>query len=490
MGRGNKYHKRGEMKYDVIIVGSGIAGLYAAHTLDPKLNVLIITKNSLWDCNSFYAQGGVTVARDEKDVASHIQDTLKAGADHGNKERITLLSKESLSLIADLEKEGFEFDNENGRILYTKEGAHSYDRVVHAGGDATGRELHRFLVEKDRRRIMHDTRVFDLLIDEDICYGVSVMRGNQETLNLYADHVILAGGGIGGLYKYDTNAKTISGELQGIAIEKGLKVADMEMTQFHPTVYVKYRHHQKVLLSEALRGEGAFIVDEKGERFVLSYDERGEMASRDIVSRAIYNHQKEGHEAFLSFEAWDEAFFEKRFPTIYAKLKNFGYKIPKERVPISPAFHYHMGGIVTDENAKVKGMQNLYAVGEVAHTGVHGANRLASNSLLECFVFAKRASEHIHHAHVTKKEKLFPLNEEVLNKENDKAYKNALREVMWQNVGIIRTLKGLESALSYVEKNRAKVGRLTRLRFTTAKSIIDSAHMRKTSLGAHFIKDT
>ena len=474
------------MKYDVIIIGSGLAGIWTALNLDKSLKVLVLTKSNVWGCNSFYAQGGVTVARDKKDIESHIKDTMIAGAFHNNKKMVELLSRKSLEVIDDIESLGFRLDRDkNGNILFTKEGAHSTNRIVHSGGDATGREIHKFVFEKDKSFFIDEAIVFDLLIEDNICYGVSVFQnGNKE--NIYANSVVIASGGVGGLYKYDTNANAISGDLQGIAITKGIKLIDMEMTQFHPTVYVKSKTAQKQLLSEALRGEGAKIVDKNRERFLFKYDKRGELASRDIVSRAIFDYQQKGNEVFLDFSSWSREYFQKRFPTIYFKLTNFGYKLPKDLIPISPAFHYMMGGIEVEENTLVKGYKNLFAVGEVANTGVHGANRLASNSLLECFVFGKICANYINN-NLNIHNKKFGIKENILFKDIDKSYKNRLREIMWENVGIIRSEEKLDKALKFVEEGIDKVGLLTKYRFLTAKEIILQAKKRKESLGAHFM---
>jgi len=472
------------MKFDAVIIGSGIAGIWCAKFLnDNGYKTLIITKNEVWDANSFYAQGGVTMALDEGDVPLHIEDTLKAGSFHNKKEMVEILSKLSLKVKEEIINYGFKFDPE-----ITKEAAHSVNRVYHAGGDATGREIHKFLFKKDRSYLMDETVVFDLLIDKDTAYGVSVVRKNKK-FNIYADNVILASGGIGALYKYDTNARTISGDIQGIAVEKGIKLRDMEMTQFHPTVFIEMKTSQKMLLTEALRGEGAHIVDEDNKRFVLDYDSRGELAGRDIVSRAIFMHQQMGHKVYLDVSMFDEEFFKNRFPTIYNKLRDYDIKVPFEKIPISPAFHYFMGGIAVDCNSKIDGFKNLYAVGEVANTGVHGANRLASNSLLECFVFARKAAQRIIQENITTKDKEFDINTEVLFKENDKHYKNILREQMWKNVGIIRKQSGLEEALEFIQNTIPKVGRLAKLRFLTAREIVKAALERKDSLGAHYRKD-
>ena len=471
------------MKFDCIIVGSGLAALWCAKFLNEAgKNTLIVTKNQVWDCNSFYAQGGVTLALNEEDVPVHIEDTLKAGSYHNKKEMVEILSRASLKIKEELLNYGFRFDPG-----VTKEGAHSVRRVFHAGGDATGRELHKFILKKDRSYLMDESVVFDILIKENTVYGISVLK-NGKTFNIYADNVIVASGGIGALYKYDTNARTIAGEMQGLAVEKGIELNDMEMTQFHPTVFIKMKFSQKLLLTEALRGEGAYIIDEDGKRFLFEYDPRGELASRDIVSRAIFMHQQKGHRVFLDVSMFDEEYFKKRFPTIYQKLKDYDINVPYEPIPISPAFHYMMGGIKVDKNSKVPNFNNLYAVGEVANTGVHGANRLASNSLLECFVFAKRAAKDIIKKDFKTDNIEFDIEKKEFFKKEDKKYKNRLREVMWKKVGIIRTKRGLYEALEFIEKSMDKVGYLTKLRFLTAREIVKAALKREKSLGAHYIR--
>jgi len=471
------------MKFDCIIIGSGLAALWSAKYLNENnFKTLIVTKNQVWDCNSFYAQGGVTIANDEKDVPLHIGDTLKAGSFYNKKEAVEILSKLSLNLKKELNEYGFYFDEG-----VTREGAHSVARVYHKGGDATGREIHKFVFKRDKSYFLDEAVVFDILIEKDIAYGVSVFHKNKK-FNIYADNIIIASGGIGALYKYDTNARTIAGEMQGLLVEKGVKLKDMAFTQFHPTVFIEMKFSQKLLLTEALRGEGAFVVDEKGDRFLFEYDERGELASRDIVSRAIYLHQQKGHKVFLDVSMFSEEFFKNRFPTIYQKLRDYGINVPYELIPISPAFHYIMGGVEVELNSKVIGFKNLYAVGEVANTGVHGANRLASNSLLECFIFAKKASDDIIKNNFKTEKKEFKINEETLFKKEDKKYKNLLREIMWNKVGIIRNKKDLNEALDFVEESILKVGRMTKLRFLTAREIIKDA-LNKKSIGAHFRKD-
>jgi len=472
------------MKFDCVIIGSGLGAVWSAKFLNEKgLSTILVTKEQIWDCNSFYAQGGVTIANDENDMPFHIEDTLKAGSFHNKKEAVEILSKSSLKLINELSEYGFKFDPG-----VTKEGAHCVARVYHKGGDATGREIHKFMFKKDKSFLLDESVVFDILIEDGLAYGVSVLHKNKK-FNIYGNNLIIASGGIGALYKYDTNAKTIAGEIQGIAIEKNIALKDMEMTQFHPTVFIQTKFSQKLLLTEALRGEGAFIVDENKKRFLFEYDKRGELASRDIVSRAIFMHQQKGHKVFLDVSMFEEEFFKNRFPTIFNKLRDYGINVPKETIPISPAFHYMMGGIEVDLNSKIPGFKNLYAVGEVSNTGVHGANRLASNSLLECFIFGKRAAKEILKNNIKTKNKEFTINSEKLFKKDDKKYKNILREKMWKNIGIIRNKKGLNEALNFIDETIPKLGRIAKLRFLTAREIVKSALARENSLGAHFRKD-
>jgi L-aspartate oxidase len=478
------------MKYDVIIVGAGVAGLYAAMHLPREKKVLIINKRETFKCNSFYAQGGIALAIDEEDIPLHVKDTLDAGAGLCSEEAVKVLSESSRSIIDDLISRGFEFDRDkDGKLLYTKEAAHSKERILHAGGDATGRYMHYFLLEQNPHPMLTDARVVDLLIKEGECYGVTVLD-HRERRNIYADNVIIASGGVGSLYAYHTNAPCISADMQGLCVMKGIELADMEMMQFHPTVYVANDSAQKLLLTEALRGEGATVEDEDGRRFLFDYDERGELASRDIVSKAIYDHNKKtGMQIYLSFKNFEYVYFTKRFPNIYKNLQLLGFDVPKQRVPISPAFHYAIGGIKTDINGAVPSVRSLYAIGEVASTKVHGANRLASNSLLEGLVFGKRAVEEILKKRIAKKSVEFEVADEVMSFKEDKEKKNLLRKIMWENVSIVKTKKGLKSALEQIEALlNEKIGKLLKFRLLTAKEIVIAALARDESIGVHFIK--
>ena len=479
-------------KYDVLIIGAGIAGLYAAMNLPKEKKVLVVCKDIPWECNTFYAQGGMVTALNEADIPVHVEDTMAAGAYHNNKEAVEILSRTSLDTTADIIDKGMEFDKDkDGNVVFTKEAAHSVERIVHAGGDATGRYMHYFMMVQNRHQLQKNTLVYDLLIENGRCYGVKATV-NYEPTTIYADDVIIASGGIGSLYEYNTNSRTVSADIHGICVEKGIELADMEFMQFHPTVFVDTPYARKLLLTEALRGEGAHVVDDEGRRFLFDYDERGELASRDIVARGIFDYKrKTGKQAYLDFSMFEKKWFEKRFPNITRTFAAIGYNFPQDKAPISPAFHYANGGIKCDTNGCIPGMEGLYVIGEAARTGVHGANRLASNSLLEGVVFAKRVVDYIlakHHETIQT-----PSFEKdygnILHKENDKIYKQKLRKIMWEDIGIIRTKKGLLEAknLIYDMKNH-EIGRLLQLRLNTASAIVEAALARKESLGSHYIE--
>ena len=477
------------MKYDVIIIGAGVAGLYSAINIPNDKKVLIINKRETFKCNTFYAQGGVALARDKDDVKPHIEDTLNAGDGLCDENAVNILSENSKEIIEDLINRGFQFDcDKDGNLLYTKEAAHSNERILHAGGDATGRYMHYFLLKENNHPMLSHARVVDLLIKDSQCFGVTVLE-HRKTYNVYADNVIIASGGVGSLYEYHTNAPCISADIQGLSVLKGIELERMEMMQFHPTVFVDSNYAQKLLLTEALRGEGATIEDENGKRFLFDYDSRGELASRDIVSKAIYDYSKKtGNQVYLSFKNFEYLYFTKRFPNIFKNLQDIGYNVPSQRVPISPAFHYAIGGIKSNLDGAVPNIKNLYAVGEVASTKVHGANRLASNSLLEGLVFAKRAVKQILLSSNSNKITTFNITDENMSLKDDKSKKNRLRQIMWENVSIVRTKSGLLSALDEINALlNENIGRLLKFRLLTAKEIILASLAREESVGVHTI---
>ena len=382
--------------YDYIIIGSGGAGLFSALSVDSSKNVLIITKGLKDENNTYYAQGGIATSVTKDGISSHIEDTLKAGMGKCNSDAVEILCSKSIEIIDDLISLGFKFDRDSdGNLMYTKESAHSRNRILHSDGDATGRELHKFLLttveKKSNITILDNSLVVDLLLKDNICHGVTASIDNSFK-NFYAKYIFIATGGVGAIFKYHTNSKGVDGELHGICIKHKIKLENMYVMQFHPTVFVENGYSRKLLLSEALRGEGAYVLDGDNNRFLFDYSKDGELSTRAVTSRAIYDFEEnKKQKAYLGFENFSKTFFKSRFPNIYHALKKFGYDVPSDKIPISPAFHYTIGGIKVDIDGVVDGYKNLYAIGEVASNGVHGANRLASNSLLELFVFSKMA---------------------------------------------------------------------------------------------------
>jgi len=302
------------MVYDYLIVGAGVAGLNAARLIPKSKKVLVVCKKTPWECNTFFAQGGVVRARDKEDIPLHIKDTMDAGVNLNNMEAVKILSERSIEAVDDIVDAGFMFDkNDKGELAFTKEAAHCTSRILHADGDATGNMLHTFLLEQCPCEVVTNSIVIDLLYQNNICYGAHLIENGKDKI-IYAHNTILASGGVGSIYRYHTNSTTIAGDIQGICIEKGIELKDMEMMQFHPTVFVESDLARKQLLTEALRGEGAIIEDEDGYAFLKDYHEDKELAPRDVVSRAIFDYAKKtGSKIYLSFKSFNKKFFKKRF---------------------------------------------------------------------------------------------------------------------------------------------------------------------------------
>ncbi|MGL5067649.1 MAG: L-aspartate oxidase [Sarcina sp.] len=380
------------MKYDVIIVGSGIAGLFACLKIRRNLKVLVITKKSLKDCNSYLAQGGISVQRNDDDLESFLEDTLKAGKYKNNKEAVSLMIKSSREVVSELINFGVDFDKDGDELRYTKEGAHSDFRIVHHK-DITGKEIIDKLVEEVLQRknikIKEDTTMIDLLVEDNKCTGVKIIEEDEEGI-YKADRVILATGGIGGMFDNSTNYSHIKGDGINVALNNNIECKDLNYIQIHPTALFVEGTGRRFLISESLRGEGAYLLNKDGERFV------DELLPRDVVSNAIFKELERTGEknVYLSFNHRGVEFVENRFPNIYKKCKEAGYKLGEDTIPVAPAQHYFMGGICIDENGRTS-LKNLYAVGETSCLGIHGENRLASNSLLEALVFSKRVAKDI-----------------------------------------------------------------------------------------------
>lgn len=375
---------------DVLIVGSGVAGLYASLNLREDLEIIMVSKKSVNLCNSSLAQGGIAVARGKEDFQSFIEDTLKAGKYENNIDSVRVLVEESMDNINKLIDLGANFEKDENGVLFTKEGAHEINRIVYHK-DITGKHVEDILLENVKRRknvkIIEDCEMVDIYHRDNRCIGALFNKDGQD-LSIYAKVVILATGGIGGLFKKSTNERIITGDSIGVAIRNNIEIKDLSYIQIHPTAFFSKKSEEKrFLISESVRGEGGKLINCNGERFV------DELLPRDIVSKKIYEEMKKtnSNNVFLDVSFMEKSFLQNRFPNIYNKCLEEGIDISKEPIPVAPAQHYFMGGIKVDLNGKTS-MENLYAFGETSCTGVHGANRLASNSLLEALVFSRRGA--------------------------------------------------------------------------------------------------
>ncbi|GGE30609.1 L-aspartate oxidase [Pullulanibacillus camelliae] len=369
---------------DTLIVGSGLAGLMLAYSLSQDQHVICLTKAAWQTCNSYKAQGGIAgVTTPDDSYNSHINDTLLAGRYHNNFERVATLIQNSPQIIERLIQLGVPFDtNAFGELARTKEGGHSTARILHSGGDATGKNIMTTLKSQlpDHVSIHDFTQGIDLLIKDGICCGVWAKNSDNQLLLYTAKHIVLATGGVGQLYERTSNAITITGDGIALAYQAGAGVTDMEFIQFHPTLLQVPGLEEGILISEAVRGEGAVIVNQNGEAILKNAHPLKDLAPRDIVARALYKHFLKGDTLFLDITKVHH--FKQRFPSIYAMCQKAGISLENKKIPISPGAHFIMGGIEVDADGRTS-IKGLYAIGEAACTGIHGANRLASNSLLE-----------------------------------------------------------------------------------------------------------
>ena len=506
--------------FSAIIIGSGLAGLYSALKISQNLQengkVLLVTKADLGESNSRYAQGGIVAVLKENtvdSVASHISDTLNAGAGLSDFNTVKYFSENSDEVIKDLINYGVNFDrNENNELLFTLEGAHSVRRILHCGGDATGRgiekRLSELVKENENITVLENTIAVELAIDEDICKGVVLFDGSKYSLAL-SNYVILATGGIGQLYKNTTNPKCATGDGLALAYNAGAIMQDMEFVQFHPTALAVNSEDANFLLSEALRGEGAKLVDEKGNEFMSKYHELVDLAPRDIVTRANYEEMKKANKDFVYLNATKIGAekIERRFPSINKVCLANGIDMKKDFIPAHPAAHYFMGGVKANVDGRTS-IKGLFALGEVASTGLQGANRLASNSLLECVVMAYSLADYIKNNF---ENSIIDFNENIekfVKKYSQElgfieydtvALKAELQELMWNGAGIIRSEESLKEANSSLQKLKSKFLRNNKClniqeyefknMLTVAQIIINSALNRKESRGAHYRED-
>ncbi len=511
-------------KYSAVVIGSGIAGLYSALKLEQQLNlpdgILLITKSELGESNSYYAQGGmVAVLKSNKNdsVSSHVADTIKAGAGLSELNTIKFISENSDKVVKDLLTFGVEFDrDENGNFTLTKEAAHSVNRILHSGGDATGREMEialcHTLQNHKNIKVYENSLAVDLLVENNTCDGVVIFHEkNSEYETVYCKTLILATGGLGQLYKYTTNPVGATGDGFALAYNVGAELQDMEFVQFHPTAlaFDDKKNHNRFLISEAVRGEGAKLCNKDRVQFMYKYDERKELAPRDIVARSIFQEMKATNTTNVYLDTSDipRDKLIKRFPTIANKCLDNGIDITKDLIPVAPAAHYFMGGVKTNLKGETS-IKGLYAIGEVSSTGLHGGNRLASNSLLECVVCAYEVAEFLRNSDLSfdipKNEKFDKIiskyeTPNVENKIDVQNLKSKLKDLMWNNVGIYRNEKSLNDAingLNELEKEFPKQDKyLSKEEYEfknmliSARLIVKSAIRRKESRGAHYRTD-
>ncbi|HDX6707236.1 L-aspartate oxidase [Escherichia coli] len=513
-----------EHSCDVLIIGSGAAGLSLALRLADQHQVIVLSKGPVTEGSTFYAQGGIAAVFDETDsIDSHVEDTLIAGAGICDRHAVEFVASNARSCVQWLIDHGVLFDTHvqpNGEESYhlTREGGHSHRRILHAA-DATGREVQSTLVSKAQNhpniRVLERSNAVDLIVSDKIglpgtrrVVGAWVWNRNKETVETcHAKAVVLATGGASKVYQYTTNPDISSGDGIAMAWRAGCRVANLEFNQFHPTA-LYHPQARNFLLTEALRGEGAYLKRPDGTRFMPDFDERGELAPRDIVARAIDHEMKRlGADCmFLDISHKPADFIRQHFPMIYEKLLGLGIDLTQEPVPIVPAAHYTCGGVMVDDHGRTD-VEGLYAIGEVSYTGLHGANRMASNSLLECLVYGWSAAEDITRrmpdAHGVST--LPPWDESRVENPDERVVIqhnwHELRLFMWDYVGIVRTTKRLERALRRITMLQQEIdeyyahfrvsNNLLELRnlVQVAELIVRCAMMRKESRGLHFTLD-
>jgi L-aspartate oxidase len=479
-----------------LVVGSGVAGLHTAWRASSEGNVLVLTKRSLFDSATAYAQGGIAAALGAGDSPElHRRDTLAAGGALCDAKAVEVLVEEGPARVRELQTAGADFDLEpSGKFKLGREAAHSRRRIVHAHGDQTGAEVARTLIERVRESksidVLERTRVLDLIVEDGRCCGVRATVAGRAT-EIIADATVLATGGCGQVYRYTTNPQVATGDGYAIAQRASVRLADMEFVQFHPTA-LETPENPLALISEAVRGEGAVLLNDDGDRFMLKRHRLAELAPRDVVAREIFREQARGSRVWLDARMLGPS-FRKRFPGIYALCKARGINPIRDLIPVIPAAHYMMGGIVTDLTGRST-LERLYACGEVSRTGVHGANRLASNSLLEGLVFAERVARDMIS---TEKLPSVPRKRQweappLVDRGAAQVAADDIRSVMWEHAGIDRTARGLRQGLlllSGIERRLPEGATEEANMVQTAQLIAEAALLRKESRGGHYRSD-
>ncbi len=490
-------------QFDYIIIGSGIAGLYAALKAREHGSVLVLTKSSIDECNTRYAQGGIAAPIGEGDSPQlHLEDTLRAGAGLVDSEAARILTDEAADRIADLVSFGVPFDTLDGEITMGREGAHSLPRILHAGGDATGAHIELTLssvAKLSRITILEHCLAVTLRVADGAIEGVETLDCRTNTrVDFSCRILILATGGAGQLYKISTNPTVTTGDGTALAYRTGAEVMDLEFFQFHPTA-LRMPGVQPFLISEAVRGEGGFLRDAQGRTFMAKYDPAAELAPRDVVARAILTEMNKAgtDHVYLDVTHLSPSRVTSRFPQIYRFCLDHGLDITTEPIPVSPAAHYTMGGVRTNTWGETN-IRGLYACGEAACTGVHGANRLASNSLLETIVFAKRVVQRS----LLKELKVNEASAEAISLSEPVAADappldlGALQSLMWDKVGIVRDGRSLAEAKAVLSTWQASLtepsdrpGHELANLLLCARLVTEGALMREESRGAHYRTD-
>ncbi|MBI1746291.1 MAG: L-aspartate oxidase [Acidobacteria bacterium] len=492
---------------DYLVIGSGVAGLRAALELVKAGSVVALAKADTGESNTEYAQGGVAVAlSDDDEVECHFVDTVSAGDGHCDENAVKVLVSEGPARISELIEWGAAFDQEGNKLAFTGEGAHSRRRVIHAHGDSTGREIVRALRQRAQMesglRLVPHTFIIDLLVENDRCRGVlSLDRASSRLCVWQARAVILASGGLGHVYRDTTNPDIATGDGFAMAYRAGARLCDMEFVQFHPTA-LALPGVPRFLITEAIRGEGGYLRNQRGERFMERYHERAELAPRDVVSRAIVQEiqSTSQSEIYLDLSHLRPDFVRRRFPRVYQTCLGYGLDITRDRVPVHPAAHYMMGGIETDLYGRTN-IKNLFAAGEVACTGVHGANRLASNSLLEGLVFGARAGQGALSVESRADSPADPID---LNSflarpaaAEVAAERLSLQKIMRNFAGVLRSGDGLREAAkalgsmptSQLDGGWDSTALENANLLTVARLITQAAEVRKESRGSHYRMD-
>ncbi|MFW6171390.1 MAG: L-aspartate oxidase [Planctomycetota bacterium] len=495
---------------DVLVLGGGLAGLRAACAVAPKMSVVVVSKDGIDESSSNYAQGGIAGVVDPDDrFQSHIDDTLAVGGELCDPEVVSMVVNDAPQRIRELIRWGTHFDETEAGVLdLGREGGHSRNRVAHAMGDATGREIMRAMIKWTKRlrnvQLREHTFALDLLTYDGVCRGAIVADERHGLALIWARQTILCAGGAGRIYRESTNPSVATGDGYAIAYRAGVQLRDMEFIQFHPTV-LYIAGSSRSLITEAVRGEGARLVDYSGYRFLPDYDARGELAPRDVVSQAIVTQmEKTAHpNVYLDMTHLDPAFVQNRFPGIAAKCREFGIDITTDRIPVRPGAHYVIGGVIVDPEGRTT-LPRLWAAGEVTSSGLHGANRLASNSLLEAVVYGARAGGEASAAAAAAADlyRAFPIESPPVDaptKTLDLAdIRNSLVSFMWRYVGVRRQANRMTYALEmidhwqqYVQKRQFwdSTGWELQNMLTTARLIVRGALAREESRGVHFRTD-